>query len=156
MSTGKHRANNGRRSGVFLLLVRILVPALFLPLAACGSSDSVGFCFSDTRPIISDMVLAPNLAVVGEGGGALDVNVSFSYQQTDEWIYLVLYNVYDAVGTRVSSSDFTTDLRGSGTHTFAISLDTGRAETYRITVNVADRCFEESNLIDAEFQVVEV
>lgn len=156
MSTGKGHPTDGHAVRVLRLLTRVVIPALSLPLAACGSGDSVGFCFSDSRPLISNLEITPDLVVVGEGGGTIDANVSFSYQQTDEWIFLVLYNVYDAAGTQVANSDLTTDLRGSGTHSFAIPLDTGRVETYRVTVHVSDRCFEESNLVEAQFQVVEV
>lgn len=155
MSLVKYHSTNRWSRTVAVLSMRSLFAAFLVSVTACSSGDSAGFCFSDSRPIISNLEVTPALVVVGEGGGTVNVDVSFDYQQTDEWIFLVIYNVYSAAGTQVLNSDFSTDLRGSGIHTFSIPINTARVETYRITVYVTDRCFEESNLIDADLQVVE-
>lgn len=128
-----------------------------LLLAACdGSSDSSPlWCNSIDRPLLWNVALSPESAVAGEGGGAVEVTVSVDYQETDEWIWRIIYHVYNGAEQLVTESYEETHLEGTGTYSFGISINTDAAQTYRVAVTLSDRCANNSHPIHTDFPVVQ-
>ncbi len=137
-----------------------LAPVLVLAITACsgGSGPGGGFCVSDD-PSISNLSLAPNSVVLGEGGGSVDVDVTFDYRTRDGTrILLLSFRLVDATGTRVINEAVDIadlGLRGSGTYSFGLPLPTQTAQNYRFRVRLIDECFSESNWVEVNFSVTE-
>jgi len=140
------------------LVTRFSAPLiLMLFLAACDSSGSGGYgwCTSDD-PVISNLGLTPDSAIVGEGGGSIVAAVSFDYKTKDgaRLIYF-RYRLVDADGTRIVNETTEVNVKGSGTYNFSLALPTQTAQTYRFRVRLADECFSESKWAEVNYIVTQ-
>lgn len=146
--------------GAISKLTMALLMALMLSIAACGGPgiDGDGWCRSD-GPTISNLSLLPNLAVLGEGGGSIDVDVTFDYRtRNGAKLGFFYYSLIDASGTRTIEEVINVldlNLKGSGTYTLSISLPTQTAQIYRFQVRLADQCKTRSNWAEVNFSVTE-
>ena len=136
--------------------MRIYFCLVALLIAACssgGAYDGYGpGCVSD-GPSASETILTPNSAVVGEGSGSVDVNVSFDYKARDANISFIEYRVEDANGTRIEGAVINQTLKGSGTYAFNIVISTQSAQVFTVRVRLNDYCGERNKWHDATFEV---
>ena len=138
----------------FLLLATSL--ALTGCLAGAGAGGSAGSCYSD-GPLASNVVLSPAMAAVGEGGGNVIVSVSYDYRtRSGAKIILTRYRVEDSNGNQLINAYIEKNLKGSGSYTFNVPIETDSAETFTIRVQAVDECFENSKWAEAIFDVVAV
>jgi len=133
----------------------VLTASVFL--VSCngsGGGDGLYYCYSD-GPISSNLVLSPDSAVIGEGGGNVTSNVTIDYRTRDgAKILRVDYRVEDSSGIRLSDVSLNETLKGSGTFEFGVPINTQTADTYTVRVRFFDECFETSNWRDALFDVI--
>lgn len=138
--------------------MRAWIITVFLLLGACsgGGSEGIAYCYSD-GPIVSNLVVTPATAVVGEGGGTVVVNATLDYRWRDSWkIIIVEYRVEDAAGNRTANGDFHENLKKSGSYSFTIPMQTNRAQMYVVRVRAMDECFEPSKWVETNFEVAAV
>jgi hypothetical protein len=139
--------------------MRILILASSLALAACGetgSSSGTYYCYSD-GPTVSNLVLTPGSAAVGEGGGTIGSNVTLHYKTRDDAkIIAIEYRVEDANGTRTVYGDFRKNLKNSGDFGFTMPISTATAGMYTVRVRAVDECIVNSKWADASFEVIAV
>lgn len=137
--------------------MRFLIMAISLALAACGGTTDSGYpyyCYSD-GPIASNLVLARNSAIVGEGGGSIAVDATFDYRtRSGAKIKFVDFRVETAAGQEALSSTVDTKLKGRGSFTFSVPIGTQAAEVFVVRVRVFDECLEKSNWLEATFEVL--
>lgn len=156
-----HTRNAWCKHGSLRFLMRMLaMPVLMLSIAACGPSGPGGPGFCVTRnPTVSNLSLSPNSAVLDEGGGSIDVDVTFDYGTRDgAKLLFVDYQLIDASGARVVNAAIDVsalNLKGAGTHTFSTPLPTQTAKTYRFIVRLTDECLSESHWAEANFIVTQ-
>lgn len=137
--------------------MRILLLAASLFLVACngsGGGDGLYYCYSD-GPTSSNLVLSPDSAVIGEGGGNVTTNVTIDYKTRDgAKILRIDYRVEDGNGTRISDVSLNEKLKGSGSFEFDVPISTQTTDAYTVRVRFFDECFETSNWRDAAFDVI--
>lgn len=139
--------------------MRIPMLAVCLALTACSAGtggDSAGFCDSD-GPLTSNVVLSPGAATVGDGGGSVNVVVSFDYKtRSGAKIIFTKFRVEDSDGKLVLDVIDEKNLKGSGTHMFSVLIGTQTAQTYTVRVRTVDECYEDSKWAEATFDVFAV
>ncbi len=137
-----------------------LATVVMLSLAACSSSGSgpIGLCVSD-GPSISNLAMLPASAVLGEGGGSIDVAVSFDFRTRDgAQLAFVQFRLLDAGGSRIINESidvYRQNIQGQGTYTFSFPAPTQPAQTYTFRVRLTDECAEESSWAEVPFRVIE-
>jgi len=127
-----------------------------LVLVACetdaGSSNY--YCYSD-GPIISNLVLARESAVVGEGGGSIAVNVSIDYRtRSGAKIIYVEYRVETADGIELLDSGVDRNLKGKGSFSFQVPIETQAAMSLVLRVRLVDECIEKSKWLESGFEIL--
>ena len=139
--------------------MRTLILASSLALAACsdtGSSSGTYYCYSD-GPTVSNLVLTPDSALVGEGGGTIGSNVTLHYKTRDDAkIIAIEYRVEDSTGSRTVYGSFRKNLKKSGDFGFTMPIGTATAGMYTVRVRAVDECYENSKWADAAFEVIAV
>jgi hypothetical protein len=137
--------------------MRILLMMASLVLAACHGGVGGGapyYCYSD-GPLLSNLVLSRNSAVIGEGGGSISVEVTIDYKtRSGAKIMLVNYRVENATGQEILDASIDINLKGSGSYTFNVPIGTEATGTYTVRVRLFDECLEKSKWLDAEFDVI--
>lgn len=141
-------------------IIKTLIPSLVLSVSACGGSDSgpISFCVSD-GPTISNLSLLPDSAVLGEGGGNIDVAVSFDYRTRDgAQLSIIEFRLVDTSGSRVVDEVmvvYDQNLQGQGIYTFSLNAPTQTAQSYTLRVRLFDECSENSRWAEVNFSVIE-
>ncbi|MDH4124841.1 MAG: hypothetical protein OEW64_07425 [Gammaproteobacteria bacterium] len=136
--------------------MRILILAIVLTLSACSDSDYSGstYCYSD-GPIVSNLALAPNSALVGEGGGTILGNVTLHYRTRDDAKIIAFeYRIEDVTGLKTVYGDFRKTLKNSGDFGFAMPISTATPGMYTVRVRAVDECIVNSKWADALFEVI--
>lgn len=139
----------------------VLTPVVMLTIAACGESGSAPvniFCVSD-GPTISNVSILPDSAVLGEGGGSINVSVSFDYRTRDgAQLSFIDYRLVDPEGSRAVDESIDIhdqNIQGRGTYTFDFPAPTQTAQNYTLRVRLFDECTERSNWAEVSFNVFE-
>lgn len=139
--------------------MRIPVLAASLALAGCSGGTTAGgsaFCYSD-GPLASNVVLSPATATVGDGGGRVNMSVSFDYKtRSGATIIYTKFRVEDSNGKVVLDAIDEKNLKKSGSYAFSVLVDTQTVQTYTVRVRAVDECYEVSKWAEATFDVMAV
>lgn len=137
--------------------MRFLLLAASLALTAClggAGGGSSAYCYSD-GPLSSNVVLSPATAALGAGAGSVNVSVSYDYKtRSGAKIIITKYRVEDSSGKGLLNSFIEKNLKGSGSFTFNVPIDTRAAGIFAVRVQAIDECLESSRWAEATFEVV--
>jgi hypothetical protein len=110
-------------------------------------------------PILSNLSYSPESAMIGDGGGSIDVDVSLTFSDINGDLSTMTFSIYDSEGYQLSSDsypaqDFTDDIY-SGTIDFIYNADTSVVCDYSFEIYITDLAGNNSNSLSGDFSVTE-
>jgi len=127
---------------------------LFLLLIACGGSDDSGLDFSgDGEPSILNLSFTPNTISQGEGGGAIELTITFDFIDEDKNLDTIV--LYDPIEDVALTLDMDQEGQQTGTYFLIVVIDTNALEpgTYPFELYVSDSDDNHSNTLTGSLTV---
>ncbi len=142
--------------------MRISVLLFSLVLVGCGGDPYDDWEVPDfqtgTPPSLSNLVISPNAAYVGDGGGQIDITGSVDFVDPDGDLLSVELTIYDSAGqqiARVGRQINDLGLGTSGTVQAMVTVNTTVAGDFRAEVSMIDVAVNSSNTLSTGFRIAD-
>ena len=139
-----------------LVFVHHLILVTVLSLAGCGGGEGSPYQQAGTSPSIWNLVVSPTSAVLNQGGGVIDVDISVDFTDPDGDVDYMGTNALDSSGSLLyvggaSIPQFVGQTSGMAQASIRISTDA--VGQFTLLVWLVDQTIRASNRLDVQFTI---